>query len=365
VVKAEISVSWLPWLPMRVIVSRVARHLGCTSEDAWLRIVQVGETRRIKACGLTDEGWPTSPLSASWRGATSDWNIGRLSYDAGELSPRLRLVGSRPARPVKRNVVINDVELCVGDLVEADLLTTTALGRAWWMAAEALAWIIMGVPLAWMEWAGLPELGSGMAQAGEKLARAIGEDQVRAQGRLSPQGPMESLPSSDLRIPGFRWRVGPDGDLGTSPPGRLAVFQGRRWYGIEVDAASLRQAFPKPLRVERWPLIEAQQLYGEGEPGSVSPVEPVAPDSSLTDIESAATLESELARAEFTRWQREPTIEAMKDFYPPHGLRPKGVSIAALTNRINKRPEFKENQVSEDTVRLADKEIKASQKIIP
>jgi hypothetical protein len=52
----------------------------------------------------------------------------------------------------------------------------------------------------------------------------------------------------------------------------------------------------------------------------------------------------------------------IKTLYPPDGIRPKGVSIAMLTNRINKRPEFKAGEVSEDTVRLADKEIKAAHK---
>ena len=98
--EAETKVAWLP---MCVIVSRVARHLGCAPEDAWLRIVEEGEAGRIKACGLTVEGWPTSPLSASWRGATSDWSTSQLSYEvpinAGELS----------------RVVINDLELRVGD----------------------------------------------------------------------------------------------------------------------------------------------------------------------------------------------------------------------------------------------------------
>ena len=71
---------------------------------------------------------------------------------------------------------------------------------------------------------------------------------------------MEQIPGSDLRIPGFTWVVRPDGDLGTSPPGRLAVFLGaprgpaeperRRWYGIEVDAAALRRACPRPTAPE-------------------------------------------------------------------------------------------------------------------
>ena len=48
----------------------------------------------------------------------------------------------------------------------------------------------------------------------------------------------------------------------------------------------------------------------------------------------------------------------MKAFYPLDGIRPKSVSISELTRRINKLPEFKENQVSDDTVGRADREIK-------
>ena len=65
-----------------------------------------------------------------------------------------------------------------------------------------------------------------------------------------------------------------------------------------------------------------------------------------------------MAKAEPTRWQRDRTIKAIKSLYPPDGIRPKGVSIAALTKRINKLPEFKGGEVSEDTVRRAASEIK-------
>ena len=59
------------------------------------------------------------------------------------------------------------------------------------------------------------------------------------------------------------------------------------------------------------------------------------------------------------RWQRDRTIKAIRSIFPPDGIRPKDVSIAALTKRINKLPEFKGDEVSEDTVRRADIEIKA------
>jgi hypothetical protein len=66
------------------------------------------------------------------------------------------------------------------------------------------------------------------------------------------------------------------------------------------------------------------------------------------------------AETEATRWARDPVIARMKVYWPPHGLRPPGYSIAKLTIRLNKEPEFLDKNVSEDTVRLADKEIKAA-----
>ena len=56
--------------------------------------------------------------------------------------------------------------------------------------------------------------------------------------------------------------------------------------------------------------------------------------------------------------QRDRTINAIKSLYPPDGIHPKSVSIAALTRRINKLPEFEDDKVSEDTVGRAAIEIK-------
>jgi hypothetical protein len=63
--------------------------------------------------------------------------------------------------------------------------------------------------------------------------------------------------------------------------------------------------------------------------------------------------------AETTQWQREPVIVVMKKYYPPNGVRPKGTSIRMVTERINREPEFRDKNVSEDTVLRADKKIKA------
>jgi hypothetical protein len=68
----------------------------------------------------------------------------------------------------------------------------------------------------------------------------------------------------------------------------------------------------------------------------------------------------ELAETETTRWAREPVIAVAKRLFPPDGKRPKGMSISRLTKRFNKEPEFKENEVSEDTVDRAFKDIEAA-----
>jgi hypothetical protein len=234
----------IPWLPSREAVARAAHHLGGTPEAAELGIVGKGKAGLIRARGVIEDR-AVSPLPAAWNGA-------------------IDLAGTT-MRPPGASYEITNVELCFGDLVAEGLLTTPALGRAWWSAAEALAWIIISVPLAWKEWAGLHELGGGAEQAGKELARIIGEDRAPAQGRRSPQGPMEQMPGSDLCIPGFTWVIRPDGAQGTSPPGRLAVFLGaprgpaeperRCWYGIEVDAAALRGARSSPLTTQAEPAI--------------------------------------------------------------------------------------------------------------
>ena len=244
--KAEAKISWVM---SREGVARVARHLGCAPEDAELRIVGKAKAGLIKARGVV-EGRPVSPLPAAWHGA--------IDLVGTTMRPSPLDASSSGA-----SYEITNLELCFIDLVATGLLPAPT-ERARWLAEQAVAYLVKGVPLPWKEWQGAGATASEIERAGIDLARAIGADQVLAWGRLTPQGPMEQIPGSDLRIPGFVWVVRPDGALGTSPPGRLAVFQGRRWYGIEVDSATVRQAFPKPLRVERRMPDEAEQLYAEG-----------------------------------------------------------------------------------------------------
>ena len=98
--KAETNISWLP---MHVVVRRVARHLSCTPEDAQLRIVGKAKAAWVRACGVTSEGYPVSPLPASWRGI--DWDAGSLSCE------------------------ITNIKLCLDDLIAADLLAGRSEGR--------------------------------------------------------------------------------------------------------------------------------------------------------------------------------------------------------------------------------------------
>jgi hypothetical protein len=113
-------------------------------------------------------------------------------------------------------------------------------------------------------------------------------------------------------------------------------------------------------------LLPASELPQAKQQSERLPQPELAPAADVGDQAGAVTSgETEAPpepEPEHTRWQRDRTIEAMKALHPPYGIRPKGTSIQALTNRINKLPEFQGNQVSDDTVRLADIEIKAALK---
>jgi hypothetical protein len=138
-----------------------------------------------------------------------------------------------------------------------------------------------------------------------------------------------------------------------APDGTITVYSKADCEHLTVCAPLVHPA--EGIRVE--PYQEGDWFIRRASPAEpTSPVEPVALDSLPTDIEPATALEPELA----TRRQRDRTIEAIKTLYPPNGIRPKDVSIAMLTNRINKLPEFKENRVSEDTVGRALQDIKVA-----
>jgi hypothetical protein len=113
-----------------------------------------------------------------------------------------------------------------------------------WSAAQALAWIIKGVPLELKDWT--REMGPEIERAQIKLSRAIGADQVKAWGRPKPHALIEQIPSDQFRISGLTLIVNPHGDLATSPRHKLSAYQGQQWQDIEFDADEIKQAWPKP-----------------------------------------------------------------------------------------------------------------------
>jgi hypothetical protein len=72
----------------------------------------------------------------------------------------------------------------------------------------------------------------------------------------------------------------------------------------------------------------AQVVNASATPRAPAPVEPPPKGEKV-------------ARAEATRWAREPVIAVAKRLFPPDGRRPKGRSIAWLAERFNREPEFK------------------------
>jgi len=338
------------WLPLREAVARVAHHYGYPTENALLRIIRKAKVRPVRARGRTAEG------------SSKGWSLSPLSGDGYAID------------------LDSDVELCLDDMIAGGLLPPPGepegpVERAWWPAVEAAAYRIKGAPIEWPDWT------SEMVREKEQAEIDLGEDiaaGVPARGRKSPGAKVELMPASDLRrdmvnmeavpvnllhLPKVVVRI--EGTVGISPP-RRGDYIGPPWCSIEIDSAALRQARPKPL-IAREPAAPAEPppepaIAETGEiPATVGRAPEPAPHTEPPQVEpEPPPPEPQLVRAKPTHWQRDRTIEAIKTLHPPDGIRPKGVSITALTNRINKLPQFKENRVSEDTVGRALKDIKTA-----
>jgi hypothetical protein len=300
------------WLSSREAVACVARHLGYPTENARLRIVRYVRVGRITR-GRTAEGWLVSLFPAAWHEGAD--------LDAANL------------------------ELGLDELIAADLLPAPGglegpAERAWQPADRAVAYLIKGYLVEWGDWT--PEMGREVERGEIKLGEAIRDGRLSARGQKSLQAPIEQIPCNDFRSEMVAMKVFPvdpshppkvvvrvDGKVGVSPRHQLPGYTGHPWCLIEVDWAGL-----KPLRAR----------------GAAEPVPP------LSKLEPPP--KPELAKAESIRWQRDRAINAIKTLHPPDGIRPKTVSIAALTERINKLTEFKADKVSADTVGRADIEIK-------
>ena len=173
------------WLPWREAVDRVARHLGYPTVNARLRIVRKAKARPVRAHGRTAEGW-----SVGWSVSPVSVAGYAIDLDSGALGP-----------PHFSGEVINDVKLCIEDMIAADLLPAPGrpegpVERAWWPAVEAAAYIIKGAPIEWEDW--VLGMHREAARSEIKLSEAIREG-LPARGRKKPGDPMEPIPASDLR----------------------------------------------------------------------------------------------------------------------------------------------------------------------
>ena len=238
------------WLSSREAVARVARHLGCTLEAAERQIVDAGRGGRIKARGVV----ANQPARVDWNG-------------------RVDLAGTT-MKPPEVAYEITNLELCYIDLVAAGLLPAPA-EKAWWSAAEAIAYLVKGVPLPWAAWQGAGASPAEIEQAQIDLGELIGVGVVPAWGRPSPRARKEQIPTDDFhadmieekapragRRPKVVVRI--DGTVGTSPPQRSADYRGPRWEAIEVDSAALRHARPRPLTTQAEPTPAADfEDHGE------------------------------------------------------------------------------------------------------
>src|SRR5215471_6888911 len=157
------------WLPWREAVDRVARHLEYPPENARLRIVRKAKARPVRAHGRTAEewsvGWSVSPVSA----------VGyAIDLDTDALGP-----------PHFSGEIINDVKLCIDDMIAANLLPAPgrsegSVEQAWWPAVEAAAYIIKGAPIEWEDW--VLGMHRETARSETKLSEAIREG-LPARGR--------------------------------------------------------------------------------------------------------------------------------------------------------------------------------------
>jgi hypothetical protein len=173
------------WLPWREAVDRVARRLGYPPENARLQIVRKAKASPVRAHGRTAEGW-----SVGWSVSPVSVAGYAIDLDSGALGP-----------PHFSGEVINDVKLCIDDMIAADLLPAPGrpegpVERAWWPAVEAAAFIIKGAPIEWEDW--VPGMHREAARSEIKLSEAIREG-LPARGRKKPGDPVEPISANDLR----------------------------------------------------------------------------------------------------------------------------------------------------------------------
>jgi hypothetical protein len=260
VVEADLTI---PWLSSRAAVVRVARHLGCTPEAAELQIKANAD--RIAARGVIDGRWVLMP--APWSGT-------------------IDLTGTA-VRPPGASYEITNVELCRIDLIAAGLLPVPP-EKARWSAAEAIAFLLKGIPLPWGAWQGAGASPAEIAQAEVDLGALIRAG-LPAWGWHPLKGKRKRIPADHFRDEMIEHKALPvalahrprvivriDGTVGTSPPQRSADYRGLPWSAIEVDSAALRLARPRPLTVRAEPApAEGDEAKQRGDGYQAKRVRPV------------------------------------------------------------------------------------------
>jgi hypothetical protein len=184
-----------PWLASREAVARVARHLGCAPEDAWLRIVEEAEAGRIKARGLTVKRRPTSLLPASWCG---------IDRDAGSLP----------------SYEIANIKLRRDDLIAADRLPGRPEGRIRRGADQTLLWIIRRELRK-----STSEMGKEIKPAQLKLNEAIAAHRINLWGRQPGSSQFEPISNDLFSLPKYKVVVTLHGNLSTEPPRKQHDFE--------------------------------------------------------------------------------------------------------------------------------------------
>jgi hypothetical protein len=200
------------WIPVRELVGPVARHLASSLRYAKQQIIRgLGVGREgsgwIMSRGETPEGWPVTPLPATWRGGVIDW-------DAGLLKPPQRAPKDFTWLPSN---ITKNVKICLEDLVAWGLLPKGKEAElARWSAAMAIAWLTCGKPLEL--WAWPAGMAGKIKPAQLKLRRLHATGQVRAWGKRSEtQESPEQLPDDLFRATKYTFLVGPHGDLVVDP----------------------------------------------------------------------------------------------------------------------------------------------------
>ena len=260
------AVAKLPlWLPSGEAVTRVARHLRCAPEDAELRIVGAGKDGRVKARGMTVEGWLASPLAAAWRGAR-----GLMTSQFSDE--------------------ITDLVLRPDDLIAAGLLPGRPEGRIGWWAAQTFVWIIRRELGEWT-----PEMGREIRPAQLELSMAIAAGRINLWGRRPGSSQFEQIANDLFSLSKFKVVVTPHGDLSTEPPRKRHAFEEEykddcKWHDIKFDEDEIRREWLPAGCAEAKPEPPVEPPQSPPTEPALSPSEPSAGAAPLAVTSASAVV---------------------------------------------------------------------------